>query len=424
MTLSEAKTHVEQVVNNRSSIKEVNLYNAWSNSAITADYVENRSDLAPNIDDGFAAQNTVVENRNIEYINDDRVDPRFDISEGGWGETVTLSNGTTHQITAIKIQVEENYLPDDEIGGEATNDSTVLSFYPGNATQSVDWDYQFQGGDVETASATVKFDHYYVKRNQSSEADAIISDSGKALLADADRWSDLLGQIEQQNQDTIQTVHSIADRKYSAIKAGEVKLPTNQNPYYASEMGAAENYSSEAFTASWLSSQGVSNPEDWQNLKTTTFSFGNNDSFISGQPLGLDDGTTIREGRNYSVNDTGTLTVATPSGTRTIDSGNFTVESIDGLDGNKSSLTFESENLSVSNITDYRDAVDWMKEEQAESEAREKKQEDKARKSGGGLLPSGLGLDSPFSGDTAIIGLIVLGIALLAIVARVATGDN
>jgi hypothetical protein len=424
MTKSEAKEYVSGILDNRTTTKQWNAWNLWSASALTVKYIENRTDVAPNIGDNFA----IPRESSTEIINMggtmgpetlDSFNHKASIADSAseWNKTVTLANGTEHTVTRIPLQFDENANIDNH-GSSSDETSGTKWVDAANPVVDVQFEaYKSINDAWNNYTITMRMDDYRVKRNNSDDADVLLSGAtGPATFASPSLIGDYLSKIGAQNDQVTQTVHNIADAKYSAIKAGEIELPTEANPYFASEMAASEGMSQDAFLATYYSSLGQSNPEDFEKIDTTTIKIGN--KTLVGQLLGdgLDNGTTFEEGETINVSDlNGSLIMTTPSGQQRIDTGNVTLDNITTADGSdKSQLTFENEDLDASTIDGYRDAVNWMNEQQAESEAREKNLED-----GSSPLAGLLGDGGFLEGNLAlIIGLLVAaGIAI-----RVVTG--
>jgi hypothetical protein len=418
LSLTEAKAHVASVLDNRTTTKMWNINNAWSAAALTTDYVENRSDVAPNIKEGFASldwtqsqSGTYKENvANVKLLQD-----------RDWNRTVTLENGTEQTVTAFPVRISEDHPVTDNPKRNINDEGGDIHWIRPGQPNSFDFSWSIEDrstDEVTNYDVSVDIDGYEVRRNNSDDADAILSSTENAQLADAQQWTSLYEQANDQNNEITQTIHQIAENKYAAIKRGDIQLPTEQNPYYASEMAASEGMSQDAFLASYYSSLGQANPEDWQDIQSTTVTT-EDGRYLTGHLLGDTLGAgemTFEQNRTYNASDLdGTITVATPNGRETIDSGNFTITEIEGTNGqNVSSLTFEEQSLNASTLDGYREAVQWMQEQQAESEAREKKQEDAAR--GGGGLPDVP--DSVADIDTTVLILALLGLAAAGIAAR------
>jgi len=439
-SLSEANARIVNRVDNRTAVKQINVYNAWSAAATNVKYIENVSDISSGISESFSSPTLPGIDGHIDMAGDGsgRIlssvfgDVTIDDSKTDWNKTVTLANGTEHTVTAIPVHIQEDsHLTTEDGSGlndidEATlsDQSVTVWIYPGH-TPTVDSFTVTQYGSSYsmTSGAPVDDLRFVVNRNQSTTADQYLSQSGDLAFANATEYTDLLTDIDQQNNQATQAVTDLAAAKYSDLRSGAISINQTISPYYADYHYSLEGNESSTWLYNMFATMGTATPQNFQNVSTMTILSGSASYRGILMSDGLPANDTFQVGVEYDpANLTGSQFIVTADGRKVALDEPFTIDSVTRPNGeNVTSVTYDKPTYNVTSIEGFRQMTEYLMEERAESEAREQKAEESA--SLGGLLPNlgglgGIGLGLGIGGLAVLVIIVVAALLLMPVATR------
>lgn len=423
-TLSEANNRVTNRIDNRTTIKQINIYNAWSAAATNVRYIENVSDNSSGIAESFGAptyHSISWTKSGGGYSLDPSVTTEIDDSKTDWTKTTTLTNGTQLNITKIPIRVSDTSV---NTGGGTTANQQTKTVWVGPTDTMVSLTADFEtdaGSQYETYTVTADLSPYVVKRNESAAADNYLTQDGDLRFANATKYGDVLTDLDVQNDEATQAVTDLAASKYSDLRSGAIDIESTISPYYADRYYSTEGNDSSVWLQNMYAAMGVSNPEDYQNV--TEMIILSDSAEYEGILMsdGLPANDTFHTGTTYDTADlNGSQFVVTQQGRKVQLSGNFSISEITTPTGPSDSISYERAEYNTTSIDGFKAYTEYLQEQRAESEAREQRKEAAA---GGGLFSGisgfSLGLGMGISGIQAIAVLIAAFLALMTAIRSV-----
>jgi len=419
-SLSDANARITERIDNRTTVKEINVFNAWSAAATNAKYIENVSDNSSGISESFADPAYSVsipeDYSGSKWSSASTVQFADHLSD--WTRNVTLANGSDATVSMIPFTVTEGWNPqtsqmDPGDYSGTTGESETVWIGPGQSEQTTTFTATFYGSEY-TQTVTLDYQDYVVTRNESTTADDYLTQSGDLRFANATKYGNVLADIDQQNNEATQAVTDLAAAEYSGLRDGSIPINETITPYYADHLYSLEGNDSTPWLLNMEAAMGAANPADLDTI--TTMEINHSGELLQGMLMsdGLPENDTFHVGTEYDpANLTGNQFVITTDGAKAVLDNPFVIESIETPNGNVSSVTYEKPTYNVTSIQGFREFTDYLMDKRAESEAREKQ----AESSGGALFDfggiGGVGLGLGLGGLGAF--LMLAAVVLLAL---------
>jgi len=404
-TQSEAETAVTNRVDNRTTVKQINVLNAWNAAAENVRYIENVTDNSSGLSSSFAdptITHGAITGADASDITQDVTATAAQTRTTSY----TLHNGTTHTVTEIGVTISESGSGDGQYGNLADETKTIWITPYDHSPTSMSLSYTFDGGSPNSYSvADIDYSGYKVTRNESAEADTFLESSNDEVIAVASEFGSVLDTIDQQNNQAIQAVTDLAAVEYSSLRDGTISINETITPYYADHLYNTEGNDSSAWLLNMEASLGSATPEELDTVMRMTVD--HNGTELNGMLMsdGLPPNGTFETGVQYDpANLSGNQFVITDDGSKPELTDPFSITQIENSDGtNSTTITYEQPTYNVTTIDGFRNQTKHLLEIRAESEARE---QNKEGGSGGGAIFEG-------SGSVAIVVVALLAVAAM-----------
>jgi len=304
---------------------------------------------------------------------------------------ITLVNGTTVDIPSPQITTHLNY-------------GSSPFPYTGNIDPYKNFTYTSINEDNTDPSTeeTIVIDSLKTKSTDSV--------SGARLFYRQD-W-DLQVRIERQQEKLDQRIDNVINETYAEYQQGEIDNEDLISPLQLTRSYSPDNDSQYGtFTLATLANMGKSVPSNLSNVRTMNITAGGVEYQGTLLSDGLPQSGEFEVGTTYNTSDIdGEQLIQQGNGSiYTIpDKTEFTVDSVVGTDGrelNQSTIGYSNPSYESTNISEYKETMDDLRELQAQINARQANLTTAG--SGGGISLPGLGLGLP-SGQRL---LLIIGLA-------------
>lgn len=361
---SEAIDRVHQEIDNRTTIRQMNLINAWNQEVLQVEYTlqfaENSS--ITNVNSRtleISSSNTVMQdfsgfihpNIDENTLIDTGDDFQYVVGSETTNVSIQLANGTSYDVLGMSSSMS----------GDARN----LTFFNRQITY-------IEFPDTYYAN----YDGFVVERPSGDLADQYLgNDTTDVVLADPAEYRSLWNRIESQRTHAEVSITDLADQLYS--NGTDLSREDVVTPYFADHIYGTD--SPMAYRWSLYSQHGLGAPA-FDDLGNMTISA--NGTNTTGVILsdGLPANQTFEVGETYDPSNlTGEQMVLTQDGSVRTLTDPFTLSSAYSPNGTaKESVAYDDRGLNVSSTSQYEQSIQELLAMRAESQAREESKESAA----------------------------------------------
>jgi hypothetical protein len=350
---AQARNKAKQAVLDYYAKKEIQRNKQWGTnveSLVTAVQKARQSNISQQTSSGFIYANGEATESDYNFEKAELVD-------GNHTRQVTLVNGTNVEIASPRFNVQIRQTFSDQ---QLVTDT--LSFDP----------YKGFSGQVN-GQRPVEITTWKTKSTAET--------SGARLIYTPD-WT-MQEQITNQTTELEQRMDNIVNATYSGYQSGQIndsdlisplQLSRNYSPDADSEYGT--------YTLATLTSMGKSAPTNLSNTRTMNITANGTDYRGILLSDGLPPGGSFNLSETYNTTDlTGEQLIQTSNGLVTIDDdrenvtgADFTVTAVEGPDGeklNQSSIGYTNPRYETTDISDYKQTMEELREIQAQINARQ-----------------------------------------------------